>query len=62
MRSWNSNGLQVEQLHHTANADNIADLATKGKVKKEQVDLHSEWQNGPSNLAYERDFSLLIRD
>ena len=41
MRSWNSNGLQVEQLHHTASADNIADLATKGKVKKEQVDLHS---------------------
>ena len=59
-RQWVSQGLEVEPLQHTASADNIADLATKGKVTKEHVDEHSVWQNGPSYLQYERDTSWPI--
>ena len=50
----------VDPLHHTASGDNIADLATKGKVHKDQVDVNSEWQDGPSYLSYERDSSWPI--
>ena len=29
---WESLGLEVEPLQHTASADNIGDLATKGRT------------------------------
>ena len=54
-RQWVLQGLEVEPLQHTASAENIADIATKGKVIKELVDETSVWQNGPSFLQYERD-------
>ena len=59
-RQWESLGLEVEPLQHTASADNIGDIATKGKVSKEHVDEKSVWQNGPSYLQYERDDSWPI--
>ena len=37
-RQWVAQGLEVEPLHHTASADNIADLATRGKVTRELLD------------------------
>ena len=60
LRHWAAGGLIVEPLYHTASADNIADIATKGKVSKVQVDKDSVWQNGPSYLLYERDSSWPI--
>ena len=45
-RHWVAQGLEVEPLHHTASADNIADLATRGKVTRELLDETSVWQNG----------------
>ena len=59
-RQWALQGLDVEKIHHTASADNIADLATRGKVTKEQIDENSAWQNGPDYLKYDRDDSWPI--
>ena len=56
-RQWATQGLEVEPIYHTSSTDNIADLATKGKVSKEQLDENSDWQNGPSYLKYDRDRS-----
>ena len=59
-RQWATQGLEIEPIYHTASTDNIADLATKGKVSKEQLDENSDWQNGPSYLKYDRDGSWPI--
>ena len=56
-RHWVAQGLEVEPLHHTASADNIADLATRGKVTRELLDETSIWQNGLDYLKYEQDSS-----
>ena len=50
----------VEPIHYTASANNIADLATRGNVVREQLDEESTWQRGPDYLKYTRDASWPI--
>jgi hypothetical protein len=51
---------KVESLQHTASAESIADIATKGKVTKEHVDVQGVWQNDPNYLQYDKDDSWPI--
>ena len=54
MNKWREN-IVVDPLYHTPGGLNISDLATRGLFKDEDVDVGSEWQEGPSYLKYERD-------
>ena len=53
MNKWREN-IVVDPLYHTPGGLNISDLATRGLAKDKDVDVGSEWQEGPSYLKYER--------
>ena len=59
-RQWIEDGMVVEPIHYTASANNIADLATRGNVVRDQLDEKSTWQRGPDYLRYTRDDSWPI--
>ena len=52
---WARHGILVDNLHHWPGADNIADIATKGKAALSEVMPGSRWQVGPKELSMSRD-------
>ena len=60
--AWRMMGIQVDPLHHWPGPRNIADLATKGRAKMEDVDQASEWQLGPREVSFARDLWPASRD
>ena len=54
MNNWREN-IVVDHLCHTPGSLNISDLATGSLAKDEDVDVGSEWQEGPVYLKYKRE-------
>ena len=52
MSAWRRRGINVFPVHHWPGEDNIADLATKGQAKLDDIARGTEWQNGPRSLSY----------
>ena len=52
--SWESQGIKVEPLEHWAGEKNVADIATKGRAKLEDILPGSKWQEGPPELRFDR--------
>ena len=53
---------EVEELHHVAGIDNIADIATHSGVKLSDLGPGSPWQTGPSFLCSRRDLWPVSRE
>ena len=62
MEAWRKMGIQVDELHHWPGSKNIADLATKGKAELADVEVGSEWQDGPLDARFPRDSWPATRD
>ena len=52
----------VEQVHHVAGVLNVADMATHGGVKVNDIGPGSLWQRGPAFLACRRDSWPVTRE
>ena len=62
MREWKDKGVLVHDLHHWPTSSNIADLATRGVAKPEDISPDSTYQRGPEILQYPRAMWPISRD